>query len=404
MKFLFCCENYHPSVGGVQEVMRQVASRLAAAGDSVWIACSHHSRRPCDTVIEGVRVVSFPVSGNAVRGMHGPVAGYQDLLCNGQFDAILIKAAQQWTFDAAVPILDRVRCRKVFIPCGFSALRRPDYARYYEQMPRWLSLFDAVIYYGRNGQDRRFARDLRVGPNYLVSNGADEREFRTTASTSIRAKLGVPKDHQLLLTIGTRIPAKGHWELLRAFRRARLRCPCTLVINANVPGDSLRGRALSNIKTALRGFVPLGLLGPAVKITQPSKAVRVVDLPRAELVALLREADLFVLASWSEYAPLVLYESMAAGTPFLSTDVGIAREMAEDTGAGVVLRASAIGPGAVDDLAEGIEKLMGDTALRVRMHDAGCKAFGSGRFDWRSIAVQYRAILAGTADAELVRV
>lgn len=401
MKLLFCCEHYHPSVGGVQEVMRQVATRLAAAGDEVWVATSDHARRPREAVIEGVRVVSFPVKGNAVRGMRGPLEGYQSLLCNGGFDAVLVKAAQQWTFDAAVPVLDRVPGRKVFIPCGFSALRSPEYAGYYARMPRWLGLFDALIFYSRDGQDLRFARDFPVGPGYLVSNGVDEREFRAGGPAGMRRRLGVPEGHHLLLTIGTRIPAKGHWELLRAFRRARLGRPCTLVINANVPGGSPRERALSHVKSALRGFVPLGLLGTAVQLIQPAKSVRVVDLVRPDLVALLREADLFVLASRSEYAPLVLYEAVAAGTPFLSTDVGNAREIAENTGAGVVLGAGAVGRGSVAGLARGMEELLGDEPLRTRMRDAGRAAFGSGRFDWRSIAVRYRAILAGEADAAL---
>jgi glycosyltransferase involved in cell wall biosynthesis len=403
MKILFCCENYHPSVGGVQEVMRQIASRLAAEGDSVCVATSNHARRPCDTVIDGVRVISFAVKGNAVCGFRGPVGDYQDLLCGGGFDAILIKAAQQWTFDAAVPVLDQVPCRKVFIPCGFSALGRPEYARYYEQMPRWLGLFDALIFYSRDGQDLRFARDFPVGPSYLVSNGVDEREYCAAGPSGIRRLLGVPEDHQLLVTIGTRIPAKGHWELLRAFRRAHLCRPSTLVINANVPGSSPRQRALYQLKSSLRGFPPLGLMGSAVRIMQPTKSVRVVDLPRPELVALLREADLFVLASRTEYAPLVLYEALAAGVPFLSTDVGNAREIVEDTGAGVVLGTRVVGRGATAALAHGMEEILADGARLARMREAAYEAYGSGRFNWQSITARYRTILAGTADTELSR-
>lgn len=401
MKILFCCENYYPSVGGVQEVMRQVATRLAAEGESVCVATSNHDRRPCDTVIDGVRVISFAVKGNSVRGIRGPVGAYQDLLRRGGFDAILIKAAQQWTFDAAVPVLDQVPCRRVFIPCGFSALGWPEYARYYEQMPRWLGLFDALIFYSRDGQDLRFARDFPVGPNYLVSNGVDEREFRAAGPTGMRRLLGVPENHQLIVTIGTRIPAKGHWELLRAFRRAHLCRPSTLVINANVPGDSPHQRAFYQLKSALHGFAPLGLMGSAVRIMQPTKSVRVLDLPRPELVALLRETDLFVLASRSEYAPLVLYEAVAAGAPFLSTDVGNAREIAEDTGAGVVLGTRIVGQRATASLAHWMKELLGDEARLARMREAGCTAFRSGRFDWRAITARYRAILAGTADTEL---
>ena len=32
MRMLFCCEFYYPSVGGVAEVMRQIAERMAAGG------------------------------------------------------------------------------------------------------------------------------------------------------------------------------------------------------------------------------------------------------------------------------------------------------------------------------------------------------------------------------------
>ena len=35
MQFLFCCEFYYPSIGGVQEVMRQIAERMVLRGHQV---------------------------------------------------------------------------------------------------------------------------------------------------------------------------------------------------------------------------------------------------------------------------------------------------------------------------------------------------------------------------------
>lgn len=40
MRLLFACELYHPSVGGVQEVLRQVAMRLVERGHEVTVATS----------------------------------------------------------------------------------------------------------------------------------------------------------------------------------------------------------------------------------------------------------------------------------------------------------------------------------------------------------------------------
>ena len=67
-----------------------------------------------------------------------------------------------------------------------------------------------------------------------------------------------------------------------------------------------------------------------------NKRVVVTDLPRADLVQAYMNADLFVFASYVEYSPLVLFESAAAGTPFLSVPVGNAAEIASWTGGGVI--------------------------------------------------------------------
>lgn len=109
-RVLLCCEHYPPSVGGVQEVMRQIAERLAADGIGVAVATSPHPARPVDTVCNGVRVVSFPITGNWVKGMTGPIEEYQAFLKQGYFDVMLIKAAQQWTFDAAIGVMHELSC------------------------------------------------------------------------------------------------------------------------------------------------------------------------------------------------------------------------------------------------------------------------------------------------------
>jgi glycosyltransferase involved in cell wall biosynthesis len=52
-------------------------------------------------------------------------------------------------------------------------------------------------------------------------------------------------------------------------------------------------------------------------------------VPREWTVSAYQEADLFVFGSLVECSPLVIFESMAAGLPFISTDVGDVRERAE---------------------------------------------------------------------------
>ena len=58
---------------------------------------------------------------------------------------------------------------------------------------------------------------------------------------------------------------------------------------------------------------------------------------RAEIVSLYSEADLLLFPSKIECSPVVLFESIASKTPFLTTDVGNAKEIIEWTKGGLLL-------------------------------------------------------------------
>ena len=124
MRILFACQFYAPSVGGVQEVVRQIAERLVLRGHEVTVATTSLHERGYE-VLNGVQLVGFSVTGNAVEGMDGDVAGYQRFVVEGEFDVLLVYAAQQWTFDALWPVMDSIPFETVFVPCGFSNFFEP---------------------------------------------------------------------------------------------------------------------------------------------------------------------------------------------------------------------------------------------------------------------------------------
>jgi L-malate glycosyltransferase len=394
-RILLCCEHYPPSVGGVQEVMRQIAERLAAQSFNVCVATGAHPQRAVDTVVNGVRVVSFSISGNKVKGLTGPVAEYQRFLREGRFDALLIKAAQQWTFDAAADLIPLLNARKVFIPCGFSGLHDPGYRAYYEQMPEWLRQFDQLVFYASNYQDINFARQHGLTKLQLIPNGVDEREFTSQDNRGIRARLGIPAENDLLLSVGSRIMAKGHWEVLEAFRLARFDRPTTLVLNGNSPKGGPLSTLKRTVKHAVGGRWPLSLQASrANKLS--CKQVLVTDLPRPDLLALFSAADLFVFASHVEYSPLVLFEASAAGLPFISSSAGNSAEIAQWVGSGTIVEPKAANSAAVapQALARAIEQALGDPAA---LKSAGARArsntFARGLV-WARIIDDYIKVLA----------
>lgn len=448
MKFLLCCEFYHPSRGGVQEVMRQVAERLVEFGHEVTVATKALPDRDFDS-LNGVRIVGFDVSGSIVRGMTGDVAGYQSFLTAFTGDAIMIKAAQQWTFDAACPVLDKITARKIFIPCGFSGLFLPEYADYFRRMPESLGFFDELIFYARSYRDIDFARQCGLTRLHVLPNGASEREFDVERDLGIRRSLGIGDRELILLSVGSPVTQKGHLEVAQAFQLSTCRAPMTLVLNGNwidrpapqagsnsvaqLEGakverqEGFLGRALSTLRrngplsflkragesisaratTAILRM--LGRLPPrpvdvskvidALPLSYGKRIIRI-NLPRDQLVQTFLSTDLFVFASNIEYSPLVLFEAAAAGVPFVTVPVGNATEIAAMTGGGIVCEAARdeFGFTRADPkiLAAAIDTLLADEPLRHALGRAGRDAWRSS-FNWTVIARQYERILTGVA-------
>jgi L-malate glycosyltransferase len=402
MKFLLCCENYPPSIGGVQEVMRQIAERLFAKGHEVTVATSTHPERAPDVVKNGVRVYSFPITGGLVQGFRGPVEVYRRFVVEGNFDAILIKAAQQWSFDALIHVLDVITARKVFIPCGFSGFHQSAFRDYFRQMPIWMARFDVLVFYASDYQDIRLAREHGLQGIEILPNGADEREFVETSAPGFRAEFGVGDDDSLLLTVGSINGAKGHWEVARAFELAQLHRPTTLILNGNRPRRSWKGRAWQFLRESLQGRVPLAALVQRINARQgPSKRVILSDFSRTELVRAFKASDLFVFASHVEYSPLVLFETVAAGTPFLAVPVGNAAEIAMWTGGGVICPAPRSSNGKLRPdpvrLGKEMESLLSDPARIVQLGLAGRQAFIANGFSWDAIVNHYESIMCGSA-------
>ncbi len=378
MKILHAVEFYSPSVGGAQEVVRQISHRLAARGHDVTVATTRLTERKAREK-NGVKVEEFAIAGNAVRGIRGEQDRYRDFLLGRDFDVVMSYAAQQWTTDLLLPLAERLPYASVLAPCGFSGLRQPAYAGYFRSLPERLRHFDALVLHSETYQDARFVRE--AGLSYdLIPNGAGADEF-AQARSGFRSAHGIPEDAPLVLTVGGHTGLKGHAVLINAFRRARLN-DAVLVVIGNTP----TGRGCLGTCRARSAWTNL---------RSRDKRVLLLDPPREEVLAAYQAADLFVFSSQVECSPLVLFEAMAAQTPFLTVDVGNAAEIASWSGGGVVLPSGKDSSGyttvGAAALADGIEALLADRTRLIKLGRAGHTAWEK-RFTWETIVQQYEQV------------
>jgi glycosyltransferase involved in cell wall biosynthesis len=390
MDILHTVEFYDPSIGGAQEVVKQVSEKLSHKGHTVTVATSRLPGRKFDQG-NSVNVVEFEITGNASRGFRGETERYSEFLLDSRFDVIMNYAAQQWATDLAFPVLPRISASRVLSPCGFSGLFEPSYREYFATLPEALKQYDHLIFHSDSYRDIEFVRRLGITDYSVIPNGAAKQEFDVLDPT-FRSRYGIPEDVPMLLTVGAHTGTKGHDLAISAFSKARIG-RSVLVIIGNNPGRTgcaggcRRQAAWANISS----------LG--------HKSVLLINPPRADVVAAFHAADLFVFGSNIECSPLVLFEAMASRTPFVTVGCGNAAEIAGWSGGGTVIPTDTLPNGFVygqpQTMAAAIEKLLNEPELRAEMAEAGFCAWQE-RFTWEKIVVQYEQLYLSLIEKPLL--
>ena len=378
MKILHTTAWYYPSIGGMQEVVRQLSERLTRLGHEVTVVTAWQKDRQ-QREINGVKVIDFNISGNAVRGFKGDTQGYEKFLLESNFDIVVNFAAQQWATDLALPLLDRIHGKKIFVPTGFSGLYDPQYEAYFSEMAGWMKKYDMNVFLSNDYRDINFAREHGIDKILLIPNGAGE-EFLDNR-LDFRQVFRIPADMFMILHVGSYTELKGHAEAIEIFKSASLKNACLVMISDSVGWRrAVKAFSFNMSAGALRDRKRLSLL--------------VVD--RLHTVAAYQAADLFLFPSNIECSPLVLFECMASRTPFLTTEVGNAREIIEWSHAGEILptiREGRHGNVRADILpsVRALEGIYADSQRRKQLSEAGFAAWEK-RFQWQVIVKAYEQL------------
>ncbi|MFN0032783.1 MAG: glycosyltransferase family 4 protein [Flavobacteriales bacterium] len=383
MKIAHCVEMYAPAPGGMAEVVKQLSERMTAAGHLVTVFTSVHKDRNFET-LNGVQIKTFNISGNAQSGLAGNVCEYIDALRQGKFDVIAFYAAQQWTTDAALPHLQSLQSKKVFVPTGFSAFYRPEWKAYYQKMPQWMAQMDMNVFLSDNYRDAAFAKENNISNRILIPNGASREEFESVDSSAFRSAHGIDHESSLILHVGSFVSGKAQEETLRIFLKANLKNSTLL----------LAGHGADSFRKVLMRYPLLSL---SIWMQQQFRKNKVIykAINREETLRAFHEADFFLFPSKIECSPIVLFECMASRTPFLVTDVGNSKEIIEWSGSGWLMKTTIddAGYSHVDIAAAALQlrEKWNDEVSRVQAGKCGHSAWIQ-RFTWQHIADQYMCL------------
>lgn len=204
-----------------------------------------------------------------------------------------------------------------------------------------------------------------------ISSSVDTDRFKPLREqgSKIRSKLNISAETDVVLSVSRFTPAKGILETITAFDQMNRKSTQLVVVGVHHSHDSSYYDKVVD----------------AIKSAKNAKNIRLVEhVPDTDLPAFYSMADLTsVFSIGYDPLPTVIIESMACGTPVLSTYFKTREQFIEDGKTGVYAQESNL-----DDWVAKTTKLLDSSELRKSISEAGLKRVQKN-FDHLEIAKEY---------------
>ena len=390
-RVLFLTESFHPVLGGGEQHIRALASRLAAEGMATTIVTRRTDASwPEEETVDGVRVVRVAPSGHGRTGKYRMVPGAVAALLRerDRYDVVVVRGTRVLGLPGllAARLLGKAVVLQAEVNGEMSgevytwgtALARPPWRELtggaVAARNALLRDADAFVAMSRLIRDEFLAAGVPEERVAWIPHGVDLDRFRPPAPgerEELRGRLRLPQHAVLITYTGRLLRGKGLETLLDAF----------VSLSAPYPGSHLvlvgsgAGQALG-IDEELRSRAEAGSLAGRVTLTG-----RVDDVEDY-----LKASDVFVFPSTFEALGLSLLEASACGLPCVGSRTGGIVDVIEDGRSG-----SLVTPGRAGDLAAALAELVASPSRRAAQGARG-RQIAEARFDFGANVGRYRAL------------
>lgn len=215
----------------------------------------------------------------------------------------------------------------------------------------------------------------------VIYNGINLQEYVTTSETSTLDEYGVDKTKPYVLFVGRITRQKGIIHLVNAIKY--IDSDTQIVLCAGAPDTKEIGKEME---------------GAVNEVKKTRKNVIWIDkmVTKKEIIQLYSHADVFCCPSIYEPFGIINVEAMACNTAVVASAVGGIKEVVVHNETGILIPVEQQNSAPFEpldpekfakDLADGVNKLIGNPELRASMAEKGRKRV-EDYFDWTSIAKQ----------------
>lgn len=362
MKIIFLSDTYFPKVSGVPIVVQYLAEGCLKQGHDVYVATRRYEGFNDYELINGVKVYRFSIKRNWFKMLRGEISNYQRFLLDGNFDVIIAECSECATFDAFIRIIKQVKAKTILHSHGISLGSKPFfrwegfnkttfgymynwfyYKWYYNcYLPEYIHCFDGTICLSRiaSAMDYSAKHSKRI---YILPNAVDNMFLTETGE--IKEPNIKFLDKPYLFSCANYVPIKNQIGLLNQFFRSNLTDYVLVFI----------GREQNDYYKRL-----VKIYHKLCKKHGHRTVLFLTNIPRVEIPNIMGRATLYLVGSFREEYSVSIIEAMSKGVPFISTNVGNAKEL----------------PGGItidklSDMANAMSQLINNPGMRKELGDKG---------------------------------
>ena len=353
MKILICSNYSYPHIGGSEEVIRNIASRLG-------------SKYKCDCYISSATTRNSFTHEN-VKYIPLP-SYYKDFVSHVRSlkpDRIFIYGDNFLHFPDIVKNPSIMGASISIALLGMNAMEKDeDLLKSFLQHHNY---FNVIVH-------SRYYRDYEQMEAYgilvsVIPNGVNPEEF-CGAKEFFREKYNIRRNSKLCLCVANFFPGKGHDKIPEIMNTVRDLGYSEKIDFVIVYSDVL----IPTSKYLEKQFEA------SLPILDNIKFHMLKNLPRTDVIEAFKDADIFVMPSEKEVFPIVLLESMAASLPWVSFNVGNSSKL---TGGKSV-------DFSVTDFASAIVSILEFSSFGAELGKQGKEAVASS-YNWNNIVDMYHS-------------